>query len=73
MNPGESVSYYLTSQGKAVFSPSFFAFYSCQIILSPRRITLQKCRVLLYLGNSISFFVDKVDYVSYDFDYRHGR
>lgn len=71
MKPGESVPYYPNSQDRPICIPRQFAF--CSLIAHPPTTLrfAQKCRVLLHLGNSVSFFVDNADYVPYDFDYRH--
>src|SRR5436305_2826527 len=62
--------YYPESRTQPSFTLTLFALCSAERRRYCNTETARKCRVLLHLGNSVSFFIDKPDGVSYDFDYR---
>ncbi len=50
-----------------------FAFCSPTNPLLYRTGDTRKCKLLLHLGNSVSFFVDNEDTLPYDFSCQHSR
>jgi len=56
-----------------VISFVLFVFYSPRMIAQIGLSMAPKCKVLLHLGNSSSFFVDKPDTLPYDFFNQHSR